>query len=425
MPAYTIRLFFLAVFLPGLAIAQPTKLEAQRNVLERIIRDNKNDFGPWATAPADYDVQVIYTQIERDKDGRPRLTSHRWGVDGSEYFYPASTVKMPTALLALEKVHRLGLPGVDRDTYLRTGAGRAPQTPALVDESAPNMLPSVGHYARKIFLTSDNDAHNRLYEFLGQAELNMGLREHGFNRSRIIHRLSVSGFDTLGNRYANPVSLLRGGDTLAYYRGEQYSMLYDDFDLTDQVRGKGYLDDATNEVVMQPFDFRYKNYLSVQDLHDMVRAIVLPESVAAERRFDLGPGDYEHVWRAMGSFPRESGIEDYADLADNYVKFWMYGDKDTSTVIPDQIRIFNKVGWAYGYLTDAAYIVDLATGVEFLLVGTIHVNRNEIYNDGKYEYDEVGLPFFGQLGRAVYEYEVRQKRGKPGKLGPAAELFRR
>ncbi len=408
-----------------MTLLQSPRLLAQKNVLERIIRDNKSEFGPWARAPANYDVQVIYTRIERDKDGRPRFTSHRWGVDGSEYFYPASTVKMPTALLALEKLHRLGLTGVDRDTYLRTGAGRAPQTAALVDVTAPDMLPSVGHYAGKIFLISDNDAHNRLYEFLGQAELNKGLREHGFTQSRIIHRLSVSGFDTLGNRYVNPVSLLRGGDTLAYYRGEQYSQFYDDFGLTDQVRGKGYLDDATNEVVMQPFDFRYKNYLSVQDLHDMVRAIMLPESVAAERRFDLGSGDYEHIWRAMGSFPRESGIEEYAGKADNYVKFWMYGDRDTTTVIPDQIRIFNKVGWAYGYLTDAAYIVDLATGVEFMLVGTIHVNENEIYNDGKYEYDEVGLPFFGQLGRAIYDFELKQKRDKGRRLGPAAELFRK
>ena len=32
-------------------------------------------------------------------------------------------------------------------------------------------MPSLGHYIRKVFLVSDNDAHNRLYEFVGQGEL--------------------------------------------------------------------------------------------------------------------------------------------------------------------------------------------------------------------------------------------------------------
>lgn len=70
----------------------------------------------------------------------------------------------------------------------------------------------------------------------------------------------------------------------------------------------------------------------------------------------------------------------------------------------------NKVGWTCGYLTDAAYLTDAESGAEFLLVGTIHANKNRIFNDGVYEYETIGLPFFGELGRAVLDYERRKKK---------------
>ena len=77
--------------------------------------------------------------------------------------------------------------------------------------------------------------------------------------------------------------------------------------------------------------------------------------------------------------------------------------------IPEALQIFNKVGFAYGTLTDCAYIRDARNGVEFMLTATILVNGNGIFNDNQYEYDEVGIPFLAALGRAVYEYEVYRR----------------
>lgn len=71
-------------------------------------------------------VQIIYTQIDRDAENRPTFTSFTYRVDPAEYFYPASTVKLPTALLALEKLQRLSIDGLGRDTAMLTGEiGRA------------------------------------------------------------------------------------------------------------------------------------------------------------------------------------------------------------------------------------------------------------------------------------------------------------
>ena len=77
--------------------------------------------------------------------------------------------------------------------------------------------------------------------------------------------------------------------------------------------------------------------------------------------------------------------------------------------MPNHITIHNKVGFAYGYLTDCAYIVDSKEEVEYFLTATIHVNENQTYNDGVYEYDKIGIPFLGELGRLVHDYVIKNK----------------
>ena len=74
-----------------------------------------------------------------------------------------------------------------------------------------------------------------------------------------------------------------------------------------------------------------------------------------------------------------------------------------------KVRIYNKVGDAYGTLTDSAYIVDKEKDIEFLLTATILVNANAIFNDDIYEYDGLGFPFLGELGRQVLEWEQKRK----------------
>jgi hypothetical protein len=105
----------------------------------------------------------------------------------------------------------------------------------------------------------------------------------------------------------------------------------------------------------------------------------------------------------MKVLPREAGY-DPEEFPDGYCKFFLYGD--TTETIPDHIEIFNKVGFAYGTLTDCAYIRDNGTGVEFFLTATILVNKDGVFNDDVYEYDTVGIPFLAALGREIYQYEL-------------------
>lgn len=384
-----------------------------QNPLTSIIQDNQSSFGPWVSNPDEYEIQVLYTEIDRKKDGTVQLATHRWGAaDTSQYFYPASTVKMPAAILALQRINELGATGLSPQTLLFHGAGTAPaaepQTPVVADTSSASGFPSVAHYLRKIFLVSDNDAHNRLFEWLGPTYLNQALHRAGITGGRLQHRVGVGGFDTETHAWLNPVKFIDGVN-VPFQVGERHDEYYDPLPhIKGQFRGEGYTKND-GELVREPFNFNHKNHLSVRNLHDIVLRVMVPEAVPANHRFKLDSTDYDMLRLAMGQRPRESDYPRY-NKPDNYVKFWMFGDLPEETLIPNGLRIYNKVGWAYGYLTDAAYIKDEASGAEFILVGTIHVNKNRIFNDGVYEYDEIGLPFFGELGRAVLKYEQKKKR---------------
>ena len=350
--------------------------------------------------------QIIYTQIDRDENNKPTFTSYTYRLDADEYFYPASTVKLPAALLALEKLNRLAIPGLNRDTTMLTGVATDMQTPASKDPTSETGLPTIAHYIRKILLVSDNDAFNRLYEFVGQKEFNESMRSKGYQHSRIFHRLEVTR-DFESNRMTNPITFVNG-DTVVY---EQDAQVSDAIYEADAPILFGRAEWVNGELLERPKDFARNNELALQDLHDMVQALLFPDDVAEARRFDLSDDDYEFMYRNMSAYPGESGIDAYSDPAEypqSYVKSLMFGG--SVAVIPDNIRVFNKPGEAYGFKTDCAYIVDYENGVEFLLAATLYTNDNETFNDDNYEYEEIAQPFFRDLGLAIYELELSRER---------------
>ena len=54
-------------------------------------------------------------------------------------------------------------------------------------------------------------------------------------------------------------------------------------------------------------------------------------------------------------------------MPEGYVKFLAFGGR--APTLPEDLVIFNKVGDAYGFLTDVAYFVERSTQTEFLPSG--------------------------------------------------------
>jgi hypothetical protein len=107
----------------------------------------------------------------------------------------------------------------------------------------------------------------------------------------------------------------------------------------------------------------------------------------------------------MQLLPNEAGY-DREEFYDSYGKFFMFGDSKEN--MPKNVTIYNKVGYAYGTLTDCAYIKDETNKVEFLITATILVNEDKIFNDNAYEYDEIGIPFLAALGQELYTIEDKR-----------------
>jgi len=137
------------------------------------------------------EVQILYTQIDRDENNVPHFTSYSYQLDANHYFYPASTVKLPTAIFALEKLNELNIPGLTKKTVMKTDSSFAGETKKTEDTTSANGLPGIENYIKQILLVSDNYAYNRLYEFVGRAEINDKLKKYGLNHTRIIGRLAI------------------------------------------------------------------------------------------------------------------------------------------------------------------------------------------------------------------------------------------
>lgn len=352
------------------------------------------------------EIQIIYTQINRDENNVPSFRQFRFNVDSLRYFYPASTIKLPLCILALDKINTLNIPGLDKYTTMLHDSVYSGQLSVLTDTTSQTGMPSIAHYIKKILVTSDNDAYNRLYEFLGQKNANEELIEHGYN-VRLLHRLERF-LKPDQNRHTEAIRFLQDGRVIY-----EQPMLFnaDSIKPPSRIyRGKGYYKNDT-VLVNQPFEFTYKNFYSLTDQHKFLQALLFPEQTDEKSSFNLTPEDYRFIYQYMSQLPAETTYPPYSsDTAyfDAYCKFLLYGQEKSP--IPATIRIFNKVGDAYGYLIDNAYIVDFDNKVEFMLAAVVNVNTDGIYNDGVYAYDSVGFPFFKNLGELLYEYELKRGR---------------
>lgn len=354
--------------------------------------------------PDSFQFQVIYTEINRDSRNKPTITNHYYNVDKNRYYNPASTVKLPTALAALEKMNDLSNYGVTKYSNMFTDSSYSSQTAVLKDTSSLNGYPSVANYVKKIFLVSDNDAYNRLYEFNGQESLNTRLWNKGYTDTRITRRFVTMTEDE--NRHTNAIRF----ESLPAVYTSPAATSNIQFDFSKQfLVGKAHYN-RNDSLINAPMDFTKHNNFPLEDLQQMLQSVVLPESVSSKKRFRLTKDDEQLLLRYMSEYPSESRKPTYdtTEFFDSYCKFFLY--KSGKQKPPSNIRIFNKPGWSYGYLTDAAYIVDFATNTEFMISAVIYVNRDGVLNDDKYEYKEIGYPFFKEIGEIIYQYDKSRKR---------------
>nr|WP_299074327.1 serine hydrolase [uncultured Allomuricauda sp.] len=375
------RLLFFLVF--GPLVLSCTK-GINGNPLESVLASDSPLIKTVMDSLDQYEVQIRYTQIDRINDS-VLFTDYDFQVNKNNYFYPASTVKFPAAVAALEKLNEVDSLSMNTTFYVE---GDSIET-------------TFAKAVSEIFAVSDNAANNRLIEFLGQDELNKRIVAKTEGPIRIAHRLSTSNTD---DPTTKPLVIYLNDSTTATST-VSINTYPKPLKLDKIEKGIGFYVDGAQQA--GAFDFSLKNYYPIETQHNLLKRIIFPEAFPPNERFNLSSTQHEFLKKAMHTLPKDLGY-DKEEYYDSYVKFLVFGDSQEP--IPDHIKIYNKVGYAYGTLTDCAYIQDTKNNVDFMVTATILVNKDGVFNDNVYEYDEIGIPFLAQLGREIYKLELNRDR---------------
>ena len=357
------------------------------NPIELIIKKREPQLKPIYKNKENHNLQILYTKVVRDSLGMPSFIQYDYQADNNVYFYPASTMKLPIVALTLQKINELRNTGINITVESKILLLSADQ---ITTETTFKDLIS------KVFLVSDNSASNILINFLGYNYFNQQMREKGLNTIVLNHKFNPDPYvKTDWKIYTLDRDLISKDET---------QEIIEHNNLDNLLQGKFQI--LNGEKVATPFNFKTKNKASLRDLDGVMKRIIYPDLFQEQDRINLSDQDYNFLRYWMSRFTFEDiGIEYQKDSQyfDSYNKFFIYGD--STNTIDRKIRIYNKVGVAYGALTDISYIRDYQKKIEFFLSATIYVNQNQIVNDNIYEYDDVGIPFLAELARQVYKLE--------------------
>jgi len=166
-------------------------LKTQTGIIHQVIQN-----------PEEYEVQIIYSQIKRSSNGKVYFKDFEYNVNAKNYFYPASTVKFPIAVMALEKLDAISNTSVN-------------STFSIGDETKQWKF---SEEVSKLFAVSDNEASNHLFEFIGFDDLNNGMKNKGLLPFRITHRLSTVNS---GSRIVQPITLYKDDGSIMKFPSTQ------------------------------------------------------------------------------------------------------------------------------------------------------------------------------------------------------------
>lgn len=378
------------------------------NFIERVLRAHPSRFG--ATLESGQ-LQVLLAEPRRDSDGRLFLLRHGFQAD-KEYFYPASAIKLCAAVAALQKVsklHQLSDGGINFSSCtplsfypLFPGDEYTSVDTTNKDDQKITLIQEI----RKMFLVSDNVAFNRLFSLLGHRYLNEAMWALGLKSVHLQHKLSVP-MSPEDNRKSEPLEV-GGGREGSFCLPPKMSHLVvpKGGNIPGLHIGTAYIDEEGRRVE-GPMDFSGKNRISLKELQDLLTKVTRPDIDVGGKTIEMEENLRLLLLEAMSQYPKNSRNPKYdgKEYPDDYCKFFLPG---LCRVRPkESLRIYNKIGQAYGFTIENSYVLDIETGRDFFLSMVMYNNKNGVLNDDKYEYEtayRVSADLAEVMARAIWQY---------------------
>jgi hypothetical protein len=337
-----------------------------------------------------YEIQILYTEVSKNSVGQAEFSDFQFQLNDEKYFYPASTIKLPITVLALSKINELRAEGSNVSPKSKIKLSLINNKNEIIVKDS---ITSFQNLIADVFLVSDNSASNVLIDFIGYNYFNSSMSNLGFENTYLNHKFNPDPFvdsswriSTLDNHIIssneNPITVLASSNISNLKKGEKRFI--------------------NGEIKNESLDFSSKNRSSLTDMHNIMKNLIYPEISIS--KFNLNVEDYDFLRYWMSRFTYEDlGAKYIGDskFFNSYNKFFIHG---TDTILNNtDIRVYNKIGQAYGTSTDSAYIKNYKEDLEFFLTATIYTNKNKIINDNIYEYGDTAIPFLSKLSKALYK----------------------
>ncbi len=205
-------------------------------------------------SPEKYKLKLVFTQINRNKT-KVALETVSFREDQKEYLYPASIVKLPTALIALEELNEIRKKSSDASInntikfFQKKGCLPTMNQIKIGNRMYPTNLDVL---IKMMLAVSDNDAYNRVYDFSGQQKINTRIKELGFKNGKIIRKF-VLNCNLNQNRVSDSLIMVGKKGERLYTRGTIFNTDSISID-TSYKLGLQY-EGFNKQIINKPFDF--------------------------------------------------------------------------------------------------------------------------------------------------------------------------
>jgi hypothetical protein len=395
----------------------------------------------------DLRMELIFTKIERNIFQKAEFTTYHYG-DSVSYFYPASAVKLPLAVFAMEKIRQI--PGITsgsalvldstvfcngyryynsfylfrramKDMSLQEFAKSIGRDPSVILQLNPSLgekelikkntyirvekqklPPSLRYLISVMLIYSDNTAYNKIYEFTQPDFINSRFSTLGYRNSRIVRRFAAcSEQDQMITRAFRIEDPETNQSILTEKEKQQKSVTV--LQSKGITAGKKQANDAGKKT-RGGKNFSMSNKMPLNELNRFLVDLVFNHQ---SDQFVLPENDWSSLIRWLGTYPSEVNVHydtTGRNVHDGITNYLFSGQQKVNG--PVKSRIINIVGQAYGFTTDCAYYFDPETKVEFFLSARMYTNRDKTVGDDKYEYVNIAFPFMRDLGQQIIKMET-------------------
>ena len=338
----------------------------------------------------EYRFQMVCSVVENGK------LNKTVSYNTDNYYYPASLVKIPAALVLLEELKAQNIP-LDAipvfDTVDACGSIRFVELSHRKSISFRQML-------TELIVVSDNNFYNAIYHFVTPQGLNERLKELGFEDVHIYR--SFTGCERIDHLKTYPSRVYDTSNKIIY---QQDATILDSTVLTssykrtkDRMFGSKHENDE-GKIVDGAFDLNHHIEIPLEALHEMMGRFLIPDAFD-KKGWDIRTEDREFLRNLLGMYPSEiqSSYRSIDQLPDDIYKYIKVPKKKT-------VRTLGKLGLSYGFASEVAYFQIPGTTDALLISYSVYVNANDTVNDGEYEYESVARPFAESLIQDIITWQ--------------------